>query len=101
MTYRDDHAAAIARIDALEHDQRKLAADNERLTHELAEAREWLGGPRRRAALLAGALGTATLFALAGLAIGRATYDPPPPPAPPRPPAPPQVTGVLVADGPR
>lgn len=101
MTYRDDHAAALARVDALEHDQRQLAADNERLTRELAAAREWLGGPRRRAAVLAGALGGAALFALAGLAIGRATYDPPPAPPPPRRPAAPQVTGVIVADGPR
>jgi len=102
MTYRDDHAAAIARIDALEHEHRQLAGENERLTRDLADAREWLGGPRKRAALLLAALGGGALFVLVGLAIGRGISDSPHVvAAPTRLPTTPQVTGVIIADGPK
>jgi hypothetical protein len=73
VTYRDDHAAAIARIDALEHDNAGLARDNLLLEVQLARAREWLGGPRKRLALLLGGVAAAAAIAVGGYALGRST----------------------------
>ena len=99
MSYRDDHDAAIARADAAVREAAQLAAENERLTAELAAAKEWLGGPRKRAMLLGAIVLTALGLGAAGLAIGRCTVEPvviqPPPPK-----IYPKVVGVVFADGP-
>lgn len=102
MSYRDDHDAALARADAAAHEARVLATENARLAAELAEAREWLGGPRKRALVLGGVVAVAAGFLLVGLGIGRATAPRPAadqPAAAPPPPLP-QVFGVIVSEGP-
>jgi hypothetical protein len=104
VSYRDDHDAALARADAAAHEARVLATENARLETELAQAREWLGGPRKRALVLGAGVVIAAVFLLIGLGIGRSTATGPaaaqaiaatPPPLPL-----PQVFGVIVSDGP-
>jgi hypothetical protein len=46
MGYRDDHDAAIARIEALERDNARLEADNARLQKENAELARTLAAPK-------------------------------------------------------
>ena len=102
MSYRDDPDAALARADAAAHEARVLATENVRLETELAHAREWLGGPRKRALVLGAGVAIAAAFLLIGLGIGRSTATGPTAAAPPAAPPPPlpQVFGVIVSDGP-
>ena len=98
MTYRDDHQAALTRIDALEHEQRLLAADNARLVDELGQANEWLGAPRKRSMMFVGVIALVAIVGGAMFAYGRATA---PRAAAPRKQRPlPSVTGVIVGGGP-
>lgn len=102
MSYRDDHDAALARADAAAHEARVLATENARLETELAQAREWLGGSRKRALVLGAGVAIAAAFLMIGLGIGRTTCSSGPtsqPAAPPPLPLP-QVFGVIVSDGP-
>jgi hypothetical protein len=100
VSYRDDHDAAIARIDALERDNRQLAADTERLAGELAIAQQWLGGARRRmlVSIVFGALVLALLASWAWIIFRPTEHAINVHVAPPECPA---TTGVIVADGPR
>jgi hypothetical protein len=70
MTYRSDHDAALARVDALERENAKLTADNAKL-REAADGMQWRAanrvrhpGSRRLVAVVAGG----TLFATALIA---------------------------------
>ncbi len=101
MSYRDNHDAALARADAATHEARVLAAETTRLETELAQAREWLGGPRKRALVLGAGVAIAAAFFVIGLGIGRSTASggataqaaaAPPPPLP-------EVYGVIVSIG--
>ena len=101
MSYRDDHAAAVARVDVLDRDNARLGAEVDRLQAELATAQNWLGGPRVRAFALAGACLVALGLGLGGFAIGRMTVELPAPAAiAPEQPLP-FTIGTLVADGPK
>jgi hypothetical protein len=73
MTYRDDHDAAVMRADAADREAKRLAAENVRIAAELAEAREWLGGPRKRLFLGAGIGLACVALALGGAYVGRIT----------------------------
>jgi hypothetical protein len=106
VSYRDDHAAAIARIDALEHDHAvlaaenaQLAADKAQLAAELASAREWLGGPRKRQL----AFGAAVATTISALFIGRGLVRVPAPVtiAESLPPPTAQSCGMVFGEGPR
>jgi hypothetical protein len=100
VSYRDDHDAAIARIDSLERDNRQLVAETERLANELEAARQWLGGTRKRmlVAIAFGALGLALVVTWIWIAFrsGERVLEVNVP-APDYPP----TTGVIVADGPK
>ena len=102
MSFRDDHDAALMRADAAEREQKVLAAENERLAAELAAAREWLGGPSKRAFLFGGILILGIGLVLVGVVIGRRTVDEPAvvAAAAPREPRLPLVYGVVVGTGP-
>lgn len=99
MSFRDDHDAALMRADAAERDRNILEAEKQRLEAELAAAREWLGGPSKRAFLLGGLVVLGVGLVLVGVMIGRGTASAPEvvrvKPAPPLP----SITGVIVADG--
>jgi len=99
MSYRDDHAAAIARIDSLQREQRQLAAETERLTGELASAREWLGGPRKRIVLLVTGIASAIVLVLGGWMVGSNGGEKTVYPIFVKPPERPDIHGVLVASG--
>src|SRR6188768_2313108 len=99
MSFRDDHDAALMRADAAEREQKVLAAENERLAAELADAREWLGGARKRAFLLGGLVVLGIGLVVVGLLIGRMTVDVPPPVRAVRAPKLPEVYGVIVGNG--
>ena len=102
VSYRDDLEAAILRADAATRDNAQLVEANRRLERELAEAKEWLGGPRRRILVVWGlgalCLGLSTIGAL----VLRSILEPPArvevPARVQR--AVPQVFGTIVADGP-
>ena len=98
MSYRDDHDAAIARIDALERDNAHLASDKLLLEAQLTRAREWLGGPRKRLALLLGGIATGAALAVGGFALGRSAAPEPPVVAAAVPPAPslPATSGTML-----
>lgn len=102
VSYRDDHDATLARLAAVEREAKLAAADNLRLEKELVEAKEWLGGARRRWILLGGMVALNALVFIAGLMAGRTTAERAEPTvlqaAPP--PVLPAVYGVIVADGP-
>lgn len=100
MSFRDDHDAALMRADAAERERKILEAETQRLAAELASAREWLGGPSKRAFLLGGLVVLGIALVLIGVVIGRATASAPAPvarakAAPPLP----SIAGVIVADG--
>lgn len=101
MTYRDDHEAAVMRADAAERETARLAKDHERLAAELAAAKEWLGGPRRRMLLLAAVIAIGSVFGFCGVLLGRGTATCPTCPTLPPPPTLPAIVGVMVADGPK
>lgn len=89
----------------MEREVKQLEAENQRLTAELAKAKEWLGGPRKRIVLASVIAGVNILVFVIGMTAGRAFWgrDAAPPAkasAPPRPAPLPQVFGVMVADGP-
>ena len=102
MSFRDDHDAALMRADAAEREQRVLAAENERLTAELAAAREWLGGASKRAFLVGGLVVLGIGLVVLGVVIGRKTVDEPPvaETRAARDPKLPAVFGVVVGSGP-
>lgn len=102
MTYRDDHDAALHRAQAAEREAKLFAVENKRLETELAEAREWLGGPRKRAILMSVVVGVSLLAGVTGFLIGRFTASAPVPavvPMAPKAPLP-EIYGLIVADGP-
>lgn len=101
MSYRDDHQAALTRIDALEHEHRLLAADNARLASELGQAQEWLGAPRKRSLALAGVIALVAIVGAAMFVCGRLTAPraAAAAAAPPKQQPLPSVTGVMVGDG--
>lgn len=101
MSFRDDHDAALARTDAAEREARLLAGENQRLTSELAEAREWLGGPRKRLVAIAALVVVAGGLAIGGVVVGRSSIECPVPVIASRTAPLPTVTGVMVADGPK
>jgi hypothetical protein len=100
LSFRDDHDAALMRADAAERERALLVVENERLVAELADAREWLGGPRKRLFLLGGGLVVGLGLVLAGVGIGRATVDDPPPVKMLKAPPMPSIAGLMVAHGP-
>jgi hypothetical protein len=104
-----DHASALARTEAAEREAARLTEANAALEHDLAAARTWLGGARKRAAVFAAIVTGAIALGAAGFAIGRATADASPPPPempakpigfPPAPIEPPRVAGAMMVDGP-
>jgi hypothetical protein len=99
VSYRDDHAAAVSRADALDRENAALRDETQRLAAELAAASEWLGGPRKRLFVGAAAVLGAVALAAGALVLGRATASCPDCTrvAPPRPQ--PMVLGAIVADG--
>ncbi len=106
MSYRDDLDAAVARADAVDRENGQLAAENQRLTAELAEAREligrgsvWLGGLRAKLLLAGVAIGGIGLAVATGI-YGRVTATCEAPPVVRAPPASPFTIGTMVADGP-
>ena len=100
MSFRDDHDAALMRADSAEREQKIIAAENQRLEAELAAAREWLGGPSKRAFLLGGLVVLGIALVVVGVVIGRATAASAPPVARAKAaPPPPSLAGVIVADG--
>jgi hypothetical protein len=100
VSFRDDHDAALMRADAAERERKIVEAENQRLEAELASAREWLGGPSKRAFLLGGLVVLGIALVVVGVVIGRATASPPAPRARAKlAPPPPSIAGVIVADG--
>ena len=107
MSYRDDLDAAVARADAVDRENRQLAAENQRLEAELAEAREligrgsvWLGGRRLKLLIAAIALGGFGLAVAAGI-YGRATATCSTVIVARPPPSSPFTIGTMVAEGPK
>ena len=102
MSYRDDLEAAIMRADAADRNATQLAEAHRRLERELAEAKMWLGGPRRRAAVLTGMAALCVAMLVIGLELGHGAVEVPVPGERPAvTPPPPLVFGTLVADGPQ
>jgi hypothetical protein len=101
VSYRDDLEAAIMRADAADRNAAQLAEAHRRLERELADAKMWLGGPRRRAAVLT-AMGALCVAMLAiGLEVGHGAVEVPVPVQRAAASAAPLVFGTLVADGPQ
>lgn len=100
MSFRDDHDAALMRADATERERKLLAAENERLAAELAGAREWLGGPSKRAFLVGGLVVLGIGLVFVGVVIGRRTVEPASAPVRVKTPPLPAISGLIVADGP-
>jgi hypothetical protein len=100
MSYRDDHDAALLRAEAAERDASILADANRQLAADLVQAREWLGGPRRRALALVVLFAAGALAMAVGIAIGRTTAPEPSAPELRRPTPLPSTSGALVLDGP-
>jgi hypothetical protein len=102
VSYRDDLEAAILRVDAATRDNAQLAEANRRLERELAEAKEWLGGPRRRILVIWGLCALCLVLSTIGALVLRSILEPPARvELPPRVQNPvPQVFGTIVADGP-
>jgi hypothetical protein len=100
VSYRDDHDAAVARIDALERDNRQLVAETTRLANELEAAQQWLGGARKRmlVAIVFGALVLALAMTWVWIAFRSSERPLQVYVAPAECPA---TTGVIVADGPK
>jgi ferric-dicitrate binding protein FerR (iron transport regulator) len=73
--YRNDHDAALARIDALETELVESRAERDRLSEQLADKTP--ARPKRRLRWIMGGVGVA----LCGIAI--ALFHHPPPPDPP------------------
>jgi hypothetical protein len=100
VSYRDDHEAAIMRADAADRHSAQLVEANRRLERELAEAKMWLGGPRRRIAVLTGMSALCVAMLIGGVLLGQSTVDVPAPVERAVEPALPLVFGTIVADGP-
>jgi hypothetical protein len=106
VSYRDDLDAAVARADAVDRENQRLADDNQRLAAELAEAQAllgrgeaWLGGRRVKlmiAAIAIGGLGLAVAAGVYGRWTATCTVVMVAPP-----PSSPFVIGAMVADGPK
>jgi hypothetical protein len=94
--YRDDHQAAVARLEALEH-------DHARALHELAEARALIEGGTVRLGRASLGVIACVVLAVAGFTAGRASVVIPAPPPPVSAPkqARPTAYGTIIADGPR
>jgi len=101
VSYRDDLDAAIMRAEALTRDHAHLAEANAQLERELAEAKIWLGGKRKRTLVLLGAGALCVAAAIGGVAAGRSTIDCPVVVRAPELPSLPLVFGTIVADGPQ
>jgi hypothetical protein len=100
VSYRDDLDAAIMRAESLTRDHAHLTEANEQLQRELAEAKIWLGGKRKRALVLIGFGTLCVVTAIGGIAVGRSTIDCPVVVRAPEM-ALPQVFGTIVSDGPQ
>jgi hypothetical protein len=90
MSYRNDHDAAVARVDALQHEVERLAAENEKLRVPAASVRKSSFGLG-----LATVLGGSAVAAIGGLLLGLTTSASGSPPAPEPEPAP---SGVALND---
>ena len=104
MSFRDDHDAALMRADAAERERALLQMEVQHLEIQLTRAREWLGGPSKRAFLVGGLIVFGIGLALVGFLLGRMTVEPTldaPRARANAAPLRPTVTGVIVADGPR
>lgn len=103
MSYRDDLDAAIMRAEAATRDHARLVEANHELERQLADAREWLGGPRRRILVVWGVGALCLAVGAAVALVVRSAVEPPVRVAPPArvEPAAPQVFGTIAADGPQ
>jgi hypothetical protein len=88
------------RADAADRDTAQLVEANRRLERELAEAKMWLGGPRRRTAVLTGMGALCVAMLIGGVLLGQSSVEVPPPVVRVVEPTLPQVFGAIVADGP-
>ncbi len=88
------------RADAADRHSAQLVEANHRLERELAEAKMWLGGPRRRTAVLTGMSALCVAMLIGGVLLGQSTVEVPAPVKRAVEPALPLVFGTIVADGP-